>query len=1184
MKIMKLVLREVRVLRSLDHPAVVKLLDAFRSKTGRVYMVFPYVGPSAYQALDASPGGLPAAQMKLMAWQVAQALTHLHSKRIVNRDIKPANIRLGEGGSVKLCDFGFARGTHCGPRDAERLSSYVVTRWYRAPEILVGDSYGPASDIWSLGCTLAELATGTPLFPGRSSADQLWRIMRRFGPLTPQQAARAANDPRLTSKGLTQPPPGRTLRERLPQNKVDPGLFHLIEACLCMEPSCRPTAEEILDLPYFWSVPHLIRGTPLEGEYRGVPTGRRCGPVMRALPQPLQEREQMQDWGQEERPPQEPELERQPEQERTDGQSAPSLKPLPSQGVEEQQDKDGDMHLALAAGDTAQDGGSAPPSGKPSPALVAAVALCPAGESLRLVATGLAAAESMANKALQVSPTAAPATAASGATAEAAATAAATAVATSARPRRVLCMPAALSGTNATAEQVAAASAPAGAAEASSAAGALVSPAVPPGGSPTGTSVEHIGSFQPYDAALSLVSPQSNGLRYPAPYLPHRVTAALGRNQRAGSAAPRGSAPHVMGSPLGFSTSSSWRGADAAAAPSASGGRSSSHASAAIMQAAASAAAAAAAMVTATSRWMSAAGTAAAPAAAAGAGPSARLSLAGAAALATSASGCGSMCLLSSHLSSSLMDATTCTVAGGASAMSSVLGRVDTSCFERWPAAYASSAAMARMRSGVPAPCAGANRAAGANFAFGSNSGAGSYAPELSSHASIGFPFRSPCVPEYDICPAAATVSSPPPPGAAARDAAAGAVASAGQVAVSFARRRAAAAVLAAAAARTSGGGTPGELGGVPVLVPVCVDAAEICSARAIATSSPGGAGAKPPSLAARPRQAPAVLNHCRSYNATTYATVGPAVPTTAAAEGSAAPPGLGSSHSSRGLGRPVPEDTPLVPDHLLRTMPASTVGRLAWRTSPQHPPSARQSSAGGSLTVAAGLAGGSSSFARQALLADLAAAGPGPAAGASVLEHMAGLGAAVLGSRPGSMTRRQAGRSMSGAGGGAVGSAAGGFSNARSGPASSKEAAAPADAERAVPPPAPLAPSHSRPRSRISGALSASQSAGSAGFGLGPGLGGSGSRAQATDWASPQQSRGVAPSSDTDCAMPHSDANAASVGCWGRPSVQAVVQREDAAAGAAPRVEGRRGFKALLRRVLRGMGGAPKRANSQTA
>ncbi|KXZ49079.1 hypothetical protein GPECTOR_23g163 [Gonium pectorale] len=108
----------------------------------------------------------------------------------------------GDGGSggatafplVKLCDFGFARPVRCrtDPWAGEQLSQYVVTRFYRAPEVLVGDVYGTAVDVWSYGCTLAELATGRPLFPGRSAVDQLWRIVRTLGPLPSSQAAAVA--------------------------------------------------------------------------------------------------------------------------------------------------------------------------------------------------------------------------------------------------------------------------------------------------------------------------------------------------------------------------------------------------------------------------------------------------------------------------------------------------------------------------------------------------------------------------------------------------------------------------------------------------------------------------------------------------------------------------------------------------------------------------------------------------------------------------------------------------------------------------------------------------------------------------------------------------------------------------------------------------------------------------------
>ncbi|KAG2449771.1 hypothetical protein HYH02_005296 [Chlamydomonas schloesseri] len=287
-KVMALAVREIRLLRSVAHPNIINLLDAFTTSSGRVYMVFPFCGRSAHRILRDWPGGggLPPQRIKELAWQVLQALAYLHSRKIVHRDVKPANILIDEDGLVRLIDFGFARKTRCGPFEAEQLSSYVFTRWYRAPEVLVGDVYGPAADIWSLGCTLAELASGMPLFTGRSTVDQLYLVMRCFGTLAPDQAARLAEDQRLAplrQAAAAAPgglPRGRTLRQRLPPG-LSAGVLELIEACLQPDPRVRPTAEELLQLPWTWGITKGMMGRPLgrrlglcpgEGETGAAPT------------------------------------------------------------------------------------------------------------------------------------------------------------------------------------------------------------------------------------------------------------------------------------------------------------------------------------------------------------------------------------------------------------------------------------------------------------------------------------------------------------------------------------------------------------------------------------------------------------------------------------------------------------------------------------------------------------------------------------------------------------------------------------------------------------------------------------------------------------------------------------------------------------------------------------------------
>ena len=86
--------------------------------------------------------------------------------------------------SVKLCDFGLTRSLCQTQEDAGNptLTEYVATRWYRAPELLVGDTqYGPPVDVWALGCVFAELLNGNPLWPGRSDVDQLYLIRKTLG-------------------------------------------------------------------------------------------------------------------------------------------------------------------------------------------------------------------------------------------------------------------------------------------------------------------------------------------------------------------------------------------------------------------------------------------------------------------------------------------------------------------------------------------------------------------------------------------------------------------------------------------------------------------------------------------------------------------------------------------------------------------------------------------------------------------------------------------------------------------------------------------------------------------------------------------------------------------------------------------------------------------------------------------
>lgn len=134
-------------------------------------------------------------------YQTLRALKAIHSADVIHRDLKPSNLLLNANCDLKVCDFGLARSVQTAePSGTETgfMTEYVATRWYRAPEImltfkqytkvriaLINTSfelkYSQAIDIWSVGCILAEMLSGKPLFPGRDYHHQLTLILDMLG-------------------------------------------------------------------------------------------------------------------------------------------------------------------------------------------------------------------------------------------------------------------------------------------------------------------------------------------------------------------------------------------------------------------------------------------------------------------------------------------------------------------------------------------------------------------------------------------------------------------------------------------------------------------------------------------------------------------------------------------------------------------------------------------------------------------------------------------------------------------------------------------------------------------------------------------------------------------------------------------------------------------------------------------
>nr|XP_060479115.1 cyclin-dependent kinase-like 4 [Panthera onca] len=207
------------------------------------------VCPSSYRSYLQSqnfPARVADGMIKSILWQTLQALNFCHKHNCIHRDVKPENILITKQGIIKICDFGFARILI--PGDA--YTDYVATRWYRAPELLVGDTqYGSSVDIWATGCVFAELLTGQPLWPGRSDVDQLYLIIRTLGKLIPRHQSIFKSNQFFHGISIPEPGDMETLEEKF--SEAHPMSLNFMKECLKMNPDDRLTCAQLLESPYF---------------------------------------------------------------------------------------------------------------------------------------------------------------------------------------------------------------------------------------------------------------------------------------------------------------------------------------------------------------------------------------------------------------------------------------------------------------------------------------------------------------------------------------------------------------------------------------------------------------------------------------------------------------------------------------------------------------------------------------------------------------------------------------------------------------------------------------------------------------------------------------------------------------------------------------------------------------------
>ncbi|XP_036969197.1 cyclin-dependent kinase-like 2 isoform X2 [Acanthopagrus latus] len=244
----KIALREIKLLRQLRHDNLVNLLEVWKRRR-RWYLVFEFVERTLLDDLEQNPSGLDLNTSRQYLYQILRAAAFCHQQHVIHRDIKPENILISQGGVVKLCDFGFAR-TMTSSSEGGVYTDYVATRWYRAPELLVGDTkYGKPVDVWAVGCLLIEMLTGQPLFPGDSDLDQIYHIVRCFGNLTAHHQELFYRNPVFSGVRLPECSGRVPLEERFPT--VTTTALDLARSCLQMDPEKRTQCSELLEHPLF---------------------------------------------------------------------------------------------------------------------------------------------------------------------------------------------------------------------------------------------------------------------------------------------------------------------------------------------------------------------------------------------------------------------------------------------------------------------------------------------------------------------------------------------------------------------------------------------------------------------------------------------------------------------------------------------------------------------------------------------------------------------------------------------------------------------------------------------------------------------------------------------------------------------------------------------------------------------
>ena len=244
--------------------ACVRVRLCSRRRYDKIFMVMDFQEHDLKQLMGAMRQPFTEAEVKRLMCDLTSALEYCHERWVFHRDLKTSNLLMNNRGEVSICDFGLARYYHEPPGF---YSPTVVTLWYRAPEVLLSDggkgvrtTYGPAIDVWSLGCIFGELVLTQPLLAGQGELDQIKRIFELLG--TPDETSwPGCSELHYLKKVKLRPQPFNRLRDKFRRTSftsataLSEGGVELLSSMLILNPEQRISARDALRHRYFSEEP-----------------------------------------------------------------------------------------------------------------------------------------------------------------------------------------------------------------------------------------------------------------------------------------------------------------------------------------------------------------------------------------------------------------------------------------------------------------------------------------------------------------------------------------------------------------------------------------------------------------------------------------------------------------------------------------------------------------------------------------------------------------------------------------------------------------------------------------------------------------------------------------------------------------------------------------------------------------